>query len=305
MRSRREQKSLTARIRGTAPAFAVIGLGIVAVFVAMNVLVTSAPIILSSTPTPRVSTTPEFPVVPSFVPSASAAATDTPGTTASLPPFGPTIIHSQVSENDGHGIWSVYLSYPAFLEGTTPWAKEMNDEILIEVQTRADRWAQGPTSNPRSDGKLSTLDGSFTIDLLTPELASFTMTWTDDSFPLSKAYGVETLNYDLSTGMRIPMDQVFADSSTALVFMSVSVLPQLVDELGPDYEASVAVGGTSPSPDHYAYWALSPKGVKVTFSQNQVTLRAGPPPFVVVPWSAVISVMVQTGPIAQLAGIGS
>jgi hypothetical protein len=305
MRSRREQKSLTARIRGTALAFAVIGLGIVAVFVAMNVLATSAPIIFSSTPTPRVSATPEFPVVPSFVPSASAAVTDTPGTTASLPPVAPAIIHSQVSENDGHGIWSAHLSYPAFLEGTTPWAKEMNDEILIEVQMRADQWAQGPASNPRSDGKLSTLDGSFTIDLLTPELASFTETWTDDSYPEVKAYGVETLNYDLSTGMRITLDEVFVDSSTALVFMSGSVLPQLVDELGPDYEASVAVEGTSPSPDHYVHWALSPKGIKITFGQNQVTLRAGPPPFVVVPWSAVRSVMVQTGPIAQLAGIGS
>jgi|ERR1035437_1099326 hypothetical protein len=305
MRSRRESKSLTARIRGTAPAFAVIGLGAVAVFVAMNVLVTAAPVVFGSTPTPRVSVTPQFPVVPSYVPSATALAAVTPGITASLPPAGPTIIHSQVSMDDPHGLWSAYLSYPSFLEGSTPWAKEMNAEIYDEVQTRADQWSQGSAASPRSDGKKSILDGSFTVDLYSPELTSFTMTWTDDSFPVGKAYGVETINYDLSTGMRISMDQVFADSSTALVFMSGSVLPQLVAELGPDYDASVAVEGTSPSPDHYAYWALSLKGIKVTFSQNQVTLKSGPLPFVVVPWSAVKSVMIQSGPIAQLAGIGS
>jgi hypothetical protein len=285
MRSRRESKSLTARIRGTAPAFAVIGLGAVAVFVAMNVLVTAAPVVFSSTPTPRVSVTPQFPVVPSYVPSATALATVTPGITASLPPAGPTIIHSQVSMDDAHGLWSVYLSYPSFLQGSTPWAKEMNAEIYNEVQTRADQWSQGSAVIPRSDGKKSTLDGSFTVDLYSPELASFTMTWTDDSFPLAKAYGVETLNYDLSTGMRISMDGV--------------------DELGPDYDASVAVEGTSPSPDHYANWALSLEGIKVTFSQNQVTLKPGPLPFVVVPWSAVKSVMIQSGPIGRLAGFHS
>jgi len=270
----------------------------------MNVLVQFAPVIISSTPTPRVSTTPAFPVTPSIVPSASAVATDTPGVTAPLPSAGPLIVHSQVSM-DGGNLWSVYLSYPAFLAGTTPWAQQMNDEIYNEVQTRADQWAQGPASNPRSDRKKSALDGDFTIDLLTPALASFTMTWTDDSAPDAKLYGVETLNYDLSTGMRIALDQVLPDVSTGLVFMSVSVLPQLEDELGPGYDASIAVEGVSPSADHYIHWALTRKGIKVTFSQNQVTLRAGPLPFVVVPWSAIQSVMVQSGPIGQLAGLSS
>lgn len=305
MRSRRESISLATRARSTVPAFAVIGLVIVAVFVAMNVLVTAAPVIFSSTPTPRVSTTPAFPVTPSIVPSASAVATDTPGTTASLPAAGPLIFHTQISLDDGHGIWSVYLAYPAFKEGSTPWAKEMNDDIYTEVQTRVDQWAQGSAANPRQDGKKSTLEGDFTIDLLTPALASFTLTWIDDSIPDAKLYGVETLNYDLSTGMRIALDQVLPDVSTGLVFMSGSALPQLVSELGSDYDAAVAVVGTNPSADHYLHWALTRQGIKVTFSQNQVTLKVGPLPFVVVPWSAIKSVMVQSGPIAQLAGLSS
>jgi hypothetical protein len=78
-----------------------------------------------------------------------------------------------------------------------------------------------------------------------------------------------------------------------------------VDELGLDYEAAVAVEGTSPSADHYIHWALTRKGIKVTFSQNQVTLRAGALPFVVVPWSAIKSVTIPTGPIGQLAGLSS
>jgi hypothetical protein len=304
MRSRRESQSLVTRARGTAPAFAVAGLVIVAVFVGMNVLVQAAPVIFSSTPTPRVSTTPAFPVTPSIVPSASAVATDTPGMTAPLPSAGPLIVHSQVSM-DGGNLWSVYLSYPAFLAGTTPWAKEMNDEIYNEVQTRAEQWAQGPAANPRSDRKKSTLEGDFSVDLLAPALASFTMTWTDDSVPDDTLYGVETLNYDLSTGMRIALDQVLPDVPTGLVFLSGSALTQLQDALGTEYDASVAVQGTSPSADHYIHWALTRKGIKVTFSQNQVTLKTGPLPFVVVPWSAVQSVMIQSGPIGQLAGLSS
>jgi hypothetical protein len=243
--------------------------------------------------------------MPSIVLSPSAIATDTPGTTAPLPSAGPLIVHSQVAMSDGHGIWEVYLSYPAFLAGTTPWAQQMNDEIYNEVQTRADQWALGPAANPRSDRKKSTLEGAFTIDLLSPALASFTMTWVDDSVPDSKLYGVETINYDLSTGMRMALDRVLPDVSTGLAFVSASALPQLADELGKDYDASIAVEGTSPSADHYLNWALTRQGLKITFSQNQVTLKVGPLPFVVVPWSAVKTVMVQTGPIGQLAGLSS
>jgi hypothetical protein len=279
------------------------GFGIVGVFVAMNVLVTSAPVVLSSTPTPARSLAPVFADTPSPVVEPTASPFDSPFPTAALPAKRPVIVNSAVSATDTNGLWQVYLAYPAFLAGTTPWAQQMNDEIYAEIQTRAESWQGGPASNPRDDGKRSTLDGSFSLELLTPALASFTLIWTDDSTPGSKALGCETINYDLATGQRIGYDTVFVDPQTAFVFMSGSALPQLSDKLGADYDASLAVPGTSPEPEHYRHWAIRQDGIKLTFSQNQVVLGDQPLPWVIVPWRAVRSVMNATGPVAKLAGI--
>jgi hypothetical protein len=301
MRSRR--KSAFGRARDTLPAFALAGVGIVGVFVAMNILVTAAPVVLSSTPTPAGSYLPVFAATPSAVLDASPTVTDSPLAIASLPVKRPTIVNSAVTAKGAGDAWEVYLSYPAFLPGTTPWAQQMNLDIYSEIQTRADKWEASGVTDPRVGGGPNKLEGSFTTELLTPALASFTLTWVDNSTPGGDALGVETINYDLSTGQRLGYDSVFADPQTAFVFMSGSALPQLSVELGDAYDPQLAVPGTSPEPEHYRHWALKPNGIKITFDQNQVVLSDKELPWVIVPWEAVVTVMNKTGPIAQLAGI--
>jgi hypothetical protein len=294
------RRSLLGRAIDTLPFFAVAGVGIAGVFIAMNVLVTWAPISEAS-PSPSPSPGPTFPVTPSILPEVTNTPFLTPPPSASVPPARPVIIKSAVSASDPLGAWKVYLAYPTFRPGTTPWAEQMNADVNDEMQTRVLQWENGPAANPRP-GKLNTLYGSFVTDLLTPELASFTITWADDSNPGAVQLGVETLSYDLSTGQRLAFDDLFPDATTALATISLKTRSLLADQLGAAYDPSIAEVGTSPTTTNFTNWALSTVGVIFVFPQYQVTDRADLQPTVVVPWETLRPVIVQSGPLATLAG---
>ena len=294
------RKSLLARALDTVPLFAVAGVGVAAVFIAMNVLVTWAPISVAS-PSPSPSPGFTFPATPSILPVVAGTPFLTPTPSASVPATKPTIIKSAVSAADPQGAWKVYLAYPTFRAGTTPWADQMNADVGDEMQTRATQWESGPAANPRP-GKLNTLYGSFVTDLLTPDLASFTVTWTDDSNPGAVQLGVETISYDLSSGQRLAFDDLFPDATSALATISLQTRSLLQDQLGAAYNPAIAEVGTSPTTSNFTNWALTIAGVKFVFPQYQVTDRADLQPAVVVPWEILKPVMVQSGPLASLAG---
>ena len=294
------RKSLLGRALDAVPIFAVAGVGIAGVFIAMNVLVTWAPVSVAS-PTPSPSTGPSFPATPPILPVVTDTPFLTPLPTASLPAVKPTIIKSAVSDSDPAGAWKVYLAYPTFKAGSTPWAEQMNADVGDEMQTRVTQWETGPAAVPRR-GKLNTLYGSFVTDLLTPDLASFTVTWTDDSNPGAVQLGVETITYDLGTGQRLAFDDLFPDATTALAVISPQTRSLLQDQLGAAYDATIAEVGTSPTTSNFSNWALTTVGVKFVFAQYQVTDSVDLEPAVVVPWGTLKPVMVQTGPMAILAG---
>jgi hypothetical protein len=300
---RTRKKSAFARAREMAPVFAVVGTGVAGVFLAMNLMAISAPVAVGRSYPPTTSPTPSFAASPSLLPLASTITTVvTTPRPAPLPGKPPVLVNSAVSAADPNGVWVVYLRYPAFLAGTTPWAETMNDDLLTELQARAAQWESGPAANPRADGGPNKLTGTFETELLTSALAAFTLTWVDDSSTAVPATNAETVNYDLSTGQRIGFADLFTVPSVALKVISNAAVPMLQAELGADYDPSVALEGTSATADNYNRWALRSSGLKITFGENQVISRPGLLPTVIVPWEVLRPVMIQTGPVARLAG---
>lgn len=298
------RKSLTARVVESLPVFAVVGIGIAGVFVAMNVLVTAAPVAILRSPSSSPNATAQFPSTPSILPQYSPSFA-TPAPSASLPGTTPVIVHSAVSASDPNGVWTVYLGYPAFVAGSTPWADAIDADILGDVQTRASQWEQGPAANRQASGKVNKLTGSFQTELLTPALASFTLTWTDDSSTGAPATGIETLNYDLSSGQRIAFDDLFFDATAARTVIANQAAVQLQAQLGADYEPAAVADGTSPTAVNYVNWSITAGGIKITFAPYQVSSRLSTMPTVVVSWSLLRTIMVGTGPVGALAGFGA
>jgi hypothetical protein len=300
----RRRRSTLSRAFDVLPVVGVLGGTMVVVALAINVLVAAAPIVAnlnSEAATGSPAATPAG--TASLLPSASSLIVRSVPPTLPLPSDAPVIIRSQIAETDPAGIWDVYLPYPSFQLGTTPWAEAMNSDMRTETQTRAAQWEQGPAANRQVAGKVNTLTGTFKTEVLSQALASFTITWVDDSSPSGIVTHVETVNFDLASGLRIPFDSVFSDVDAALAAISAESVRQLQVQLGSAYESAVAVEGTNPIRANFVNWAIAPAGIKVTFAEYQVSSAEGLLS-VTVPWSLLRSVMVAAGPVAQLAGVG-
>ena len=113
------------------------------------------------------------------------------------------------------------------------------------------------------------------------------MTWVDTSAPTGPASDVETLNYDLGTGLQIAFPDLFNDPATALSIISIQAAAQLGDELGADYDSTLVAQGTSPTSDNYLHWSLTPDGIQVTFGEFQVSDKTGLMPTIQVPWGLI------------------
>jgi hypothetical protein len=297
----RRRKSIAERIGDFIPVVALVALGSASVVVGMNILVRVAPVAIGGSPSPS-STIPghSFPVIPSY-----AIATDTPvqppAVTESVPAARPTLLTKHISEHDPAGIWDVSIAYPAFLGGSTPFATDINDQIATVERAQADKFEAGPAAQRQQAGRVNHLQGTFAAELLTPRLASFTLSWTDDTIAGHVVITVSTITLDLATGQPVAFDDMFTDADAALQIMSGQASDSLYYQLGAAWDPTAAQLGTTPNHANFGNWALTRTGIKVTFDQFQV-VNSDQTPSVVIPWSALAPVLVSSGPVADLAG---
>lgn len=299
----RRRRSFAGRFRDVGPLFALAVLGLGGVFLGMNLLVTAAPVVTDQGTPPAPSAGASLLGSPSLLPLAAGSSAPAPAV-ASLPDYGPTFVRSEVSAADPNGVWNVYLQYPLFVPGTTPWAEQMDSELQATEEAKAERFESGPAAIQQAPGKVNHLTGGFHTELLSPQLASFVMDWQDDTDPGQTAQGVDTITFDLSTGQAIGFDDIFPDDQAALTLLSGVARTQLYDEPSFDWNQTVVDDGTAPRMDNFGNWTITPAGFKVYFGQYQVD-STGNIVSIVVAWSDLKRVLTNQGPVAALAGIGS
>ena len=296
------KNAVVGRIVDVLPLLVLFAVGLVGVFVAMNLLVAAIP--ADTTPAPSepvalnsMSAGPTLTYAPVM-----ATPTPTPVMTVALPNTAPAIWKGVAQAKDPAGIWSALMYYPRFAPGSTPLADTMNADITSEVADRLAQWEVGPAAVKSATGKVNQFAGNFTVEMTSPTIASFTMTWYDNVADTDPTTYVETINYDLGTGARMSLDDVFTDPSAALAILSNQSATLLQTYLGKDYDQATVAFGTSASPANFTAWSLTPAGLKITFPEYQVAPYADGLPQVTVPWSALSEVLPTKGPVAQLAG---
>ena len=312
-----ESSPLASRLRAVAPVAAVAALALVAVFVAMTTLGSATPV---PTATPSGSTVAQATATSTPGPTAEPTATPTEAVpTGSQTPVAtgpaPKVTSATASERDPQGVWTVSYHYPRLDAAAAPTAGAVNDDIVADVQGRARAFESGPAAIQQQPGKVNTLTGSYAVVLLRSDLASFRLTWVDDTSGAHPATTIETISYDLISGTRIAFGDVFSDTHAALAILSQQSRELLRPVLGADYDPAIVTDGTSPdcpamtgptpscplpAGSNFATWALASTGLSVTFQEYQVGAYADGTPSVVIPWSALASVVKSDGPAARL-----
>jgi hypothetical protein len=295
-----ESNFLLRRIKALFPVAALAIVALVAVTTAMTILGDAQS---DATPAPLASGLATA-TIATGSPSAVASPSETPSPlmTVPLPATTPVILTIYKGEHDPNRIWFVVWRYPQFRAGSTPLATAMNQDILDEIQTRITAFEGGPAAVRQLPGKVNTLTGTFTVDMLSPDLVSLTLKWVDDTSPAHSATNIETLTYALNSGERLDFGQLFVDPQAALAILAQQSEAQLRRSLGADYDPVVVAHGSAAAGANYDNWALTTAGLKVTFAEYQVGTYADGMPAVLIPWSSLKSVMRPDGPAARLAG---
>jgi hypothetical protein len=91
-------------------------------------------------------------------------------------------------------------------------------------------------------------------------------TETGGSFP---DYGMLTFSYDLSDGRKLGLQDLFADTSGLLNFLSIYSYDTLTSELGSAFEARIK-NGTAPDLVNFSFFALTTDAIIFYFPPNHV-----------------------------------
>ena len=128
------------------------------------------------------------------------------------------------------------------------------------------------------------------------------------SYPSGAAHGSDvltTFTFDLASGRRLALADLFRPGSAYLDALATEARPQLkVTLAGWETDSSMTTWlatGTEPAAANYAAWAITPGGLEITFGQYQVAPYAAGMPVVTIPVAHLAGLVDPTGPLAPLA----
>jgi hypothetical protein len=165
--------------------------------------------------------------------------------------------------------------------------------------------SEAGTETP-SENLDSTLDIRYEIRLATDALIS--VEFTEGNYERGAAHGnsaTTVLNYDVKNARKLSLAELFNPKSNFLGVISAYCIKSLKEQSKknndsmPDEE--LIKSGTAPQADNYRAWAITRKGLWITFDPYQVASFAAGPQNVLVPYSALKEVLKPDGPVASFA----
>ena len=163
------------------------------------------------------------------------------------------------------------------------------------------------TSDLPTETQNSTLDIGYQIRFATDDLISVEFNEGDYSRGAAHGNSVTTvLNYDVKQGKKLALSDLFNPKSNHLAVISAYCIKDLREQSKGDKDSmldeDMMKTGTAPRADNYQAWAITRKGLWITFDPYQVAAYAAGPQHVLVPYSALKGIMKADAPTASLAG---
>lgn len=104
-----------------------------------------------------------------------------------------------------------------------------------------------------------------------------------------------TLSFDLGTGRRLTLADIFRPDSHYLEWLSTESSKQLAAM--PDYSADMARAGTTPTEEHFAVFSLRPTALEIVFGEYQVGPYAIGIKHVSFPYAQLRPLLASPGPL--------
>jgi hypothetical protein len=207
--------------------------------------------------------------------------------------------------------YTVDAEYPQ-IEGDTRFDnfnREARNLITKDVAAfKTSETSQEPDTGSETPAETtdSTLDIGYEIRYATDDLIS--VEFTEGSYERGAAHGnsiTTVVNFDVKNGKKLALADLFNPKSNFLHLISDYCLKDLRERAKKDKDAmfdeEMMKSGASPRADNYRAWAITKKGLWITFDPYAVAPYAAGPQHVLVPYSALNDILKPDGPVAALA----
>lgn len=204
-------------------------------------------------------------------------------------------------ENQGPGFapYKINAQTPQLTGSADPRVQAFNQRLSQLVTGQIDIWRQSFQQSPvtpNSNG--SSLDVKYMLVSQTGDLWSFKFDF--DFYSDGAAHpGLNsmTINYDLEQGKELSLADLFLPNSNYLDVIATYCTTELGKQ---PFADPVFLEGAKPTTDNYRNWNITSDGLLITFDEYQVAPYAAGPQKVVVPYSALTSVINPQGPLAVI-----
>lgn len=222
------------------------------------------------------------------------------------------IIPKQIKEANKEKHYSLDADYPQ-IEGGNAQADKFNKEARALVTKHVTDWKANetelstdmPEDLPESTGD-SEVGISYVVRYATDDLVS--IEFTEDGMSRGAAHPSMTtfvLNYDLRNGRKLGLGDLFKAKSTYLGVISAFCIKSLKEQSKKKelmLEDEQIESGAGPKADNYKVWAVTKKGLWITFDAYQVGPYAAGPQYVLVPYSTLKDLIEAGGPLGPISG---
>jgi len=199
------------------------------------------------------------------------------------------------------------IRYPVIGGVDATVATAVNGALAAGAQATVTAFTADATSGgaPSGGDPPSVASQTFSVSLSQPTLLSLGELYSE--YLTGAAHGgaaLETWTFDLTTGHRITLAELFRPGSGYLNVLSAESRtrlralfhdPSLDDFINP---------GTTASAANFQSWQLAPSGLRITFGQYQVAPYALGMPSIVIPWTTLRPVLNLRSPVAAFLPLG-
>jgi len=214
-----------------------------------------------------------------------------------------------IRENNKEGKYSVNVEYPQ-IEGDSRFdafnqqARSMISKDVAAFKT-SETEAQEETNDLPDETQISTLDIGYNIRFATDDLIS--VEFSENQYERGAAHGSSltvVLNYDVKNKKKLALADLFQPKSNYLSVISSYCITDLKNQSKKNdmLMDDQIKEGAAPRSDNYGAWTITRKGLWITFDPYQVAAYAAGSQHVLVPYSALKSMVKPDGPIGNFTG---
>jgi hypothetical protein len=220
------------------------------------------------------------------------------------------VVPKVIKEASKEKLYTVDAEYPQIegdsrFDGFNREARSLMTKDVAAFKSAETVQEMDEASELPSETQNSSLNAGYDFRYATDDLIS--LEFDEGSYSRGAAHGshlTQVLNYDVRNGKKLSLSDLFNAKSNYLKVISdycVKELKQrakngdsmiLEDQIQP---------GAGPHMDNYRAWAITKKGLWITFDPYQVAAYAAGPQYVLVPYSVLKDIIKPDGPIGNFA----